>query len=499
MVVDRRLRVVVVGAGIGGLSAAISLAARGAQVTVVEKLDRPGGKMGEVRADGFRWDTGPSVLTMRHVYERLFNLAGRDLNEELDLVPLQPITRYFWPDGVMLDAVADEEAMCAAIQATFGPDDADGYRRFMRYARRLHEVVSGPFLYRHKPGWRDLLSLPLADVLKIDALRTMHQATSRYFRASHLVQLFDRFATYNGSSPYRAPATLNVIAHVEMAQGAWYPRGGIFQLARAWERLATGLGVEIRYGEPAQEICVQSGAARAVRLASGAVLPADAVVCNVDYTWAQHTLLPAHGRRRAEILEPSCSGFVLLLGVRGAFPQLAHHNVFFTQDYQREFDDIFERRVAPHDPTLYLCITSKTDPEHAPAGCENWFVLVNAPALSEAFDWQLEVERYALRIGNLLAARLSRAGVNVSLSGAIITKRRLTPMDLQTLYGGHRGAIYGFSSNTRTTAFMRPDNRDGQIRRLYYASGSAHPGGGVPLVTLSGMAAADCVVRDFGL
>lgn len=494
-----RPRIVVVGAGIGGLSAAISLAARGARVTVAERLDRPGGKMGEVRAEGFRWDTGPSVITMRHVYEKLFSLAGRALDDYLELTPLHPITRYFWPDGVMIDALADEAAMYEVIRDTFGPEDANGYRRFMRYARRLHDIVGGPFLYRHKPSWRDLLSLPLADVLRIDALRTMHQAIASYFKSPHLVQLFDRFATYNGSSPYRAPATLNVIAYVEMAQGAWYPRGGVFEFARAWERLANELGVEIRYGEPVQEICVRSGVAEGVRLAGGAVLPADAVVCNVDYVWAQRTLLPAHGRKRAKVLEPSCSGFVMLLGIRGEFPHLAHHNIFFTQDYPREFEDIFDRRIAPSDPTLYLCITSKSDPDHAPAGCENWFILVNAPALSEAFDWSSQGEHYAQHIRALLAARLARAGIAFSPSDAVLLERRLTPLDLQATYGGHRGAIYGFSSNTRTTAFMRPGNRDGQIRRLYYASGSVHPGGGVPLVTLSGMAAAEQAARDLGL
>jgi len=494
--IGNRRHVVVIGAGIGGLSAAIGLAARGFRVTLVEKLDRPGGKMGEVRADGFRWDTGPSVLTMRHVYERLFQAAGRDLSDYLDLLPLDPITRYFWRDGATIDAVADEEAMCENIRRAFGPRDMEGYRRFMRYAKRLHDVVGNPFLYRHKPGWRDLVSLPLTDVLKIDALRTMHQAVSAHFKDPHLVQLFDRFATYNGSSPYRAPATLNVIAHVEMAQGAWYPRGGIFRLARAWERLATELGVEIRYAEPAQEICVQGGAAAGVRLANGAVIHADAVVCNVDYTWAQQTLLPGHDGARANGLEPSCSGFVLMLGVRGVHPELAHHNIFFTGDYRREFDDIFDRRVAPRDPTLYLCITSKTDPEHAPAGHENWFVLVNAPFLSPNFDWSSEADRYAQHIRGLLIANLGRAIPLAEPQAMVQVERRFTPLDLQMTYGGHRGAIYGFSSNTRTTAFMRPGNRDRDIARLYYAGGSVHPGGGVPLVTLSGLAAAECLAQD---
>ncbi|PJF48091.1 MAG: phytoene desaturase [Chloroflexi bacterium] len=487
--------VIVIGAGIGGLSAAIRLAAHGYRVTLLEKLDRPGGKMGEVRAEGFRWDTGPSVITMRHVYEGLFADAGRDLRDYLDLVPLQPITRYFWRDGATIDAVADEEAMCENIRRAFGPRDVDGYRRFMRYTRRLYEVVSGPFLYRQKPTLRDLASLPVGDVLRIDALRTMHQAIRAHFRDPHLVQLFDRFATYNGSSPYRAPATLNVIAYVEMAQGAWYPRGGIFRLARAWERLASELGVELRYNSPAQEICIASGRACGVRLMSGETIRADAVVCNVDYTWARETLIPDRARRK-DTPEPSCSGFVLLLGIRGAHDALAHHNIFFTPDYRREFDDIFVRRIAPRDPTLYVCITSKTDPDHAPPGCENWFVLINAPYLSEAYDWRAEAERYAQHIKGLLVANLGRIAPLSDAQGLVQVERRLTPLDLQATYGGHQGAIYGFSSNTRTAAFMRPGNRDGTIGRLYFASGSVHPGGGVPLVTLSGIAAAQCVEED---
>jgi phytoene desaturase len=511
-----RKRVIVAGAGIGGLSAAIRLAARGYRVTVVEKLDRPGGKMGELRAGGFRWDTGPSVITMRHVYERLFAEAGRDLRDYLDLVQLDPVTRYFWRDGATLDAVANEDAMCENIRRAFGQRDVDGYRKFMRYARRLHDVVTEPFLYRQKPAARDLLRLPLADVFKIDALRTMHQANRSFFKDPHLIQLFDRFATYNGSSPYQAPATLNVIAHVEMAQGAWYSRGGIYQFALAWERLAKKLGVEMRYECGVQEICVEGGKATGVRLESGEILHADAVVCNVDYTWAMQNLirvspLMAHSGHKPHTLsplesggrpEPSSSGFVLMLGVRGQFDALAHHNIFFNADYPREFDDIFKRKIAPHDPAIYLCITSKTDPDHAPTGCENWFALVNAPYLSDAFDWAEQAGRYATHIRGLLVSRVGQInpisnpphrGVPQSLISAECT---LTPLDLQNRYGGNRGAIYGFSSNTRAAAFMRPGNRANDVGGLYFASGSAHPGGGVPLVTLSGMAAAECVDED---
>jgi phytoene desaturase len=235
-----------------------------------------------------------------------------------------------------------------------------------------------------------------------------------------------------------------------------------------------------------RKVLVERG--RAVGVATDAgIQHADAVICNADYTHAQATLLNTHARSR---LEPSCSGFVLMLGVRGEFPQLAHHNIFFSDDYPREFDDIFKRKVPTLDPTLYVCITSKSDPAHAPPGCENWFVLVNAPYLSDACDWSRHAGPYTEQVMNVLC---ERTGLQ---RGQIVSQQIMTPDDIQERYGGNRGAIYGYSSNSMFSAFMRPANRDGKTQRLYFASGSAHPGGGVPLVTLSGMAAAECVVED---
>jgi phytoene desaturase len=494
----------VIGAGMGGLSAAIALAARGLRVTVFEQLDRPGGKLGELHTEGFRWDTGPSVITMRDVFESLFARAGRRLEDYVELTPLEPITRYFWRDGLTLDAVSDEAAMRRAI-AAFSAVDADGYSDFMRHTAALFRIVKEPFLYRRKPGLRDLAGLPMRDALKIDAFRSMHASVRTFFSDPRLVQLFDRFATYNGSSPYQAPATLNTIAHVEMAGGAYYPRGGVFALARAFERLAIELGVTICYGARVRKVLVSGGRARGVATDIGMV-DTDLVVCNADYAHARATLLrdkphtddQAMSRFRPSRvlragLEPSCSGFVLFLGVRGAFDQLAHHNIFFGADYPREFDDIFKRKRPADDPTLYVCITSKTDSAHAPAGHENWFVLVNAPYLNPGVDWAREAGPYAERVLESLCAQ---SGLRRE---QIVTREIMTPADIQTRYGGHFGAIYGYSSNSMWSAFMRPANRDGVIRRLYYASGSAHPGGGVPLVTLSGMAAADCALEDLAL
>ncbi len=482
----------VIGAGLGGLSAAIRLAGSGWQVTVLEQLDRPGGKLGETRADGYRWDTGASVITMRHVFEQLWREAGSRLQDDVTLLPLDPITRYFWPDGAQIDAVSDADQMADNIRtAGFDARDSIGYRRYMRHVAMLYETIKDPFLQRAQPTMRDLLKLPLADVFKIDAMRSMHAAVRAHFHDPHLIQLFDRFATYNGSSPHRAPATLNVIAHVEMAQGAWYPRGGVYALARGFAQLAARLGVTLCYNTRVSRIDVQGGRACGVQLADGRSQRADAVVVNADYTHAVEALLPTQPKPR-RTMEPSCSGHVLLIKQPVPSAALAHHNIFFCPPdaYAAEFDAIFKTRTPAANPTVYVCITRKTDPDHAPPGHENWFVLVNAPYLSSAWDWRSR-EPEATRI--TLDALAQRHGLHID---AAQVHASWTPQTIQDTYNGHRGALYGFSSNNPLAAFLRPANHARSVRGLYFASGSAHPGGGVPLVTLSGMAAAARAMQD---
>lgn len=485
--------ILIIGAGVAGLAAAIRLAAAGQAVTVLEQNAQVGGKMGEITAAGFRWDTGPSVITMRPVFEDLFRAAGRRLDDYLTLLPVEPLTRYFYPDGTVFDATRDLQRMAEQI-ARLDERDVEGYLAYLSYAARLHRITGPTFIHSDPVSLASFAKVPPADWPYLDGWRRMQAAINQHVRHPHLRQLLGRFATYVGASPFLAPATLNVIAHVEMTGGVFYPQGGVYAIARALERLARELGVDIRLNCPVRAITVQHGRAVGVQTAEGAFWPARAVIANVDVATVYEKLLPpAHPARTRALtrMEPSVSGFILLLGVHGQYPALAHHNIFFCRDYAQEFRDIFQRGMPPADPTIYVAITSKRDPAHAPPDHENWFVLVNAPPTGSAWDWTARAETYARHVLETLAGR---HGVDVR--GHVVIQHMLTPPDLERLTGARRGALYGASSNSMWAAFRRPHNHSAEVRGLYFAGGTAHPGGGVPMVMLSAAAAVRALRRD---
>lgn len=485
---------IVIGAGIGGLSTAIRLQNAGHQVIVLEKNPLVGGKMYQIEQDGFRFDTGPSVITMRHVFEDLFASSGRKLEDYLDLVQVEPMTRYFYPDGFVLDASSDLSKMASQIEI-INERDVEGYLGYLAYAAQIHRVTGQTFIYDKPPTLASLLKVAPWEMLKSDPFRTMNGAIKSFVKSEKLRQLLGRFATYVGGSPYLAPATLNVIAHVELTGGVWYPRGGIYQIAAALEKLAWEIGVDIRMEQNVSKILVSDGAVSGVRLEDGTEIDARVVVSNVDVAMTYQTLLPAGSVPQSRITsmssyEPSCSGFVLLLGIEGKHEKLTHHNVFFSEDYKAEFETIFKEGLPADDPTIYIAITSKTDKEHAPSECENWFVLVNAPALSDKYNWKESKENYR----DLILKKLSQKGLDVR--DKIRTETILTPENLQDMSGAWRGALYGPSANDRFAVFLRPHNRSKDVKGLYFAGGTTHPGGGVPMVMLSGKVVSDMVLKD---
>ena len=482
--------VIIIGAGVGGLAAAIGLAARGARVTLLEQNARVGGKLNLWEQDGFTFDTGPHVLTMLWALEEVFASAGQRLEDVLAMVRLDTVCRYHFEDGDTLDAPADPDE-AARVLAAFAPGDEAGFRGFLAYARQVSEATTNPFLRQDFGAQVRGIPTPaqwgqLADFLALKPWRTLRDVVRAHFTDPRLRQVFELYALYSGSHPARASGIFATVADVQWRQGTYYVRGGLYQLAEALRKTALRMGVVIRTDTPAREIIVKNQCARGVATQQGERLFADAVVCNADCLSALTTLVPAGAsrswtRRRVEKIEPSTSAFLLLLGVRGTYPQLAHHNSFLARDGAAEFADIFDHARPAEDPTVGVACQSVTDPTKAPPGCTNLFVMTNPPALSPGFDWRAEAPRYR----ELVLTKLERMGLT-GLRDRILVEQMWTPLDLQSRYAAHRGAIYGLSSNGWRQGFLRPPQVSPDVRGLYFVGGSTHPGGGVPLCALSG-------------
>lgn len=482
-------RTVVVGAGVGGLAAAIRLRAAGDHVTVLERRKVVGGKLATLRRDGFTFDLGPSLLTLPHVFDEVFRAAGTSLDEQLDLVRLDPQFHYHWRDGTSLTVHDDADATAAAFDG-FDAGAGEQWRRFDRRGRRIWDVAERTFFAGPMSNPMSLLRRMRSprDLTSIDPLRTLHNAAAATFDDDRLVQWAGRYATYSGSSPYEAPATLACIPHVEARYGCWYPMGGLDALRRALERVAVDSGVEILTDADVARITVADPTGisadtrvTGVELADGTVIGADRVIANVDAEHLYADLLPDDAAlKQVRRADRSTSGFVLCLGVRGATPGVGHHNVWFSESYAEEYNDLDAGRLAT-DPTIYACVSSVTDPSQAPEGCENWFVLVNAPAGAD-----VDGPTY----GALVLDRLARHGVD--LRRRIEFVHAMTPSIIAERYRSPGGAIYGTSSNGRRAAFVRPGNR-GPREGLYLVGGSSHPGGGLPLVVTSARIVAEMI------
>lgn len=486
-------RIGIIGGGIGGLAAAIHLRLAGYHVILFEKNQVLGGKVCRLRHDGFTFDLGPTVLTMPYVLRELFASCGRSMDDYLTLSRVEPTCRYHWSNGTVFDAFADREQLRGELRRVF-PDDADAAENFLADSARLYDATKDIFLFNEFAGAREFLKPRNASLLpllpRLGIASTMYASLRRRFRSPELVQLFARFATYNGSSPYKAPATLNVIPHVEIGEGAWYSQGGMPAVADAIGRLAGELGVEIHTGSAVEGVR-RTGKRLSGIIAEGCEHPVDAVISNADVLWTYRHLLAPAGvpvPRSVERAERSCSGFLMLAAVRGAHPGLSHHNIFFSDDYPDEFRDIFERKRLPRAMTIYISIASKSDAAMAPPGCESWYILMNAPA--SGIDHMDADARD--QFASAVWSRLGRFGIHPEVSW----QGRLTPLDIETRYNSAGGAIYGASSNSIFSAFLRPRNKAPGLDNLYFAGGSTHPGGGVPLVLLPGRITAGIVRRE---
>jgi phytoene desaturase len=486
----------VIGAGIGGLAVACLLAAEGYKVSVWEKNNSFGGKMNQFTKDGYRFDTGPSLFTMPFVLEDLFKKCGKSVHDYIEIVPVNPICRYFWNDGVVFDSSANLPESLQQIRK-FAPEDTESYVKFLGYSADIYQKTANTFLFNPLQKLKDLRKVKKSDFFKIDAFSTVSNKIDRYFESKYLRQFFKRFTTYNGSSPYIAPATLNVIPYVELCLGAYYVKGGMYKIAEALHKLAEELGVEFRFNTEIKKILSENNSVSGVVFADDNAIQLDALFSNADatFTYTQlcgNDIIKPRVKQQFREIEPSCSGFVLMLGVNKTYDNLVHHNIFFSDDYENEFRELFIKKQTASDPTIYIANTSFDEKGHAPNGCSNLFILVNTPYLSPEIEW---TEDYTHAYSQKIIKMLEDKGLE-DLSNHIEVKHIITPQDFYDLYYSNRGSIYGTSSNLPLSAFLRPRNKSPYLSNMYLTGGSTHPGGGIPLVMLSAFHAVNLFSRN---
>jgi 1-hydroxycarotenoid 3,4-desaturase len=488
-----RPKVIIIGAGVGGLVSAMVAAARGLDTLVIEASGAPGGKLRAIDVAGQRIDAGPTVFTLRNVFDALFAECGGALGDHLALKRAERLARHYWTDGSRLDLVADVESNVAAIRSFAGAREAEGYRTFAARAARIHATLDAAYMRAERPnplslaariGWRRS-----GDVLAISPFQTLWQALGEHFRDPRLLQLFGRYATYCGSSPYLAPATLMLVADVER-QGVWYIEGGMIKLAEALASFAATLGARFRYGERVERLVIEGGRARAVVTSRGERLDADAILFNGDVA-----ALPLLGRQAgaaASAPSPDARSLsaVTFAGVgRIDGVPLIRHNVFFGDNYAEEFDAIFRRGRAPARPTVYVCASDREDSDAKADETERLFCLINAPAEGGRTLDAKEIERCEAAAMRVMAD----CGARLIWQERAVT----TPTDFATRFPASGGALYGQATHGWKTSFTRPGSRS-RLPGLYLAGGGIHPGPGVPMAALSGRLAALAMISDLG-
>lgn len=482
--------IAVVGSGIAGIAASIRLAQKGYRVTVYEAADGPGGKLRSFTCGNYRFDAGPSLFTMPALVDELFTLCGEDPREHFRYQQLPVTCHYFFEDGLRINAYTDRQKLLDELKGKVS-DDPEKVIEALDKSQELYGFLGDLFMKRslHRPSTffnREALRA-YSRLHKMDFFRTMHQANKARFSDPHLVQLFDRYATYNGSDPYQTPATMNIIPHLEFNIGTYFPTGGMYSITDSLYELARRQGVSFQFDTPVEEIITEGNAVKGVRVKNG-IQHHGRVVSNMDVVNTYRKLLPKQRHPEKLLKQPkSSSAIIFYWGIRKMFPELDLHNIFFTKSYQQEFDHIFKKKALFDDPTVYVNITSKYQANDAPEGCENWFVMINAPHNSGQ-DWDGLIEQARTDIRQ----KLNRI-LDCDLAAITECEEILDPRTIESKTSSSQGALYGNSSNNKYAAFLRHANFSRRIRGLYFCGGSVHPGGGIPLCLNSARLAAESV------
>ncbi len=495
----------VIGSGLGGLAAACTLAARGHKVVLFEKNDWLGGKAALHQDSGFRFDMGPTILTVPSVLARIFSEAGEAMGDSLDLRRIDPQWRCFFDDGAVLDLDEDVTAMALRLRGFSGAGESSteqGYRDFLAMSGKLHEVSAKFFFWKSVEDLGDTMNMKknmdldtLRDVLSLRMGSTVARQIRKRIGDERVSQMLDHFVQYVGSSPYLAPAVLCSIAHMQTQEGVWYPIGGTRAVPEALTALAERLGVDIRTSTGISRITQENGRANGVVTEKGETVALSAVVSNMDSVRTYRELVGGAAQKsfsRRWKREPACSGVVLYLGLDRAYDHLLHHDFVFSRDPEEEFDFIYRKGEPAPDPTCYVAAPARTEPGVAPPGGEALYVLVHTPYLRPHHDWTAMLPGYR----RVILDKLARTAGLKDLESRIRVERVLTPADIHERYRVLDGAIYGLASHGRFMGAFKPGNRSRDLPGLYLAGGAAHPGPGMPMVMMSGWIAADSLDQD---
>ncbi|WP_226641546.1 phytoene desaturase family protein [Mesobacillus subterraneus] len=487
--------VLVIGGGLGGLSAAISLAQAGYDVSLYEKNDHIGGKLNRLEQDGFGFDLGPSILTMPQVFEKLFSASGKSMKDYVPIEKLDHQWRSFFPDGNIIDLYEDLKEM-QEKNASLSEKDIKEYQDLLHYSKRLYDMTDKTYYKHGVDKTREIMKhTSLFTAIKnFDLFSTVHGAIDKRISNDQFRDMLSYFIKYVGSSPYDAPAVLNMMIYMQHDQGVWYVPGGLHKLGEGLVKLANEVGVHFHLGRKIIKLEKNNGEITGAILEDGTKVTADYYVSNMEVIPVYERLLEEDSRyvnKLKKKFEPASSGLVMHLGVKKSYPQLRHHNFFFAENMKQQMQSIFHRHELPDDPVIYLVNVNKTDPTQAPAGHENIKVLPHIPYIRDQKPFtQQDYEQFAERV----LIKLEKMGLH-DLRENIVTKDLWTPEDIRTMYGSDRGAIYGTVSDRKKNKGFKHPKQSERYDNLYFVGGTVNPGGGMPMVTLSGQLVSEKIVQ----
>jgi phytoene desaturase len=484
---------IIIGAGIAGIATALRLRAAGMDVSVFEANDYPGGKLHAFSLEGYRFDAGPSLFTMPELVTELFGLFKEQSNDFFDYNRKESVCNYFWEDGIRFTVNGDRDVFVKDAEAKFGIE-ASTLLTYLKNSQKKYELTSPIFLEKSLHKISTYLSLDtlkaLTQMSKMGIGSSLNTLNEAMLKEPHLVQLFNRYATYNGSSPYKTPGIMSMIPHLELHLGTYFPKGGMHSITTSLYELAMRQGITFHFGQKVDKIIVTKRRAVGIQVKDKQHY-ADVIVSNMDIFSTYEKLLPDQSHpKRILSQERSSSAVIFYWGIRKQFPELDLHNIFFSQDYQKEFTNLFEHKTLCDDPTVYINITSKEEVGDAPSGCENWFVMVNAPG-DYGQDWNKLVAQVRENIINKINRLLG-----IDIEPLIEVEDVLSPPLIEQRTSSYRGALYGTASNSKFTAFLRHPNFSSRIKQLYCSGGSVHPGGGIPLCLLSAKITSDLIISN---